>query len=80
MKDSDDAGVVELADAPVSGTGGRKLMGVQIPPSAPYITKKFPCEKFLLVKLLNRTNFSFLPSHILTKGLSLSFSFLSFPP
>jgi hypothetical protein len=30
------AEVVELVDAPVSGTGGRKLMGVQLPPSAPF--------------------------------------------
>ncbi len=29
------AEVVELVDAPVSGTGARKGMGVQIPPSAP---------------------------------------------
>ena len=30
------AEVVELVDAPVSGTGGRESMGVQIPPSAPF--------------------------------------------
>ena len=52
MKDSDDAGVVELADAPVSGTGGRKLMGVQIPPSAPYITKEFPNGKFFISEII----------------------------
>ena len=33
----DSAEVVELVDALVSGTSGRKLVGVQIPPSAPSI-------------------------------------------
>ena len=32
------AEVVELVDAPVSGTGGRKPVGVRVPPSAPSFT------------------------------------------
>ena len=37
----DSAEVVELVDALVSGTSGRKLVGVQIPPSAPYTALLF---------------------------------------
>lgn len=33
------AEVVELVDALVSGTSERKLVGVRIPPSAPFIYK-----------------------------------------
>ena len=40
---ADRAGVAELVDAPVLGAGGRKLMGVRVPPPAfrlPSLTRK----------------------------------------
>ena len=49
------AEVVELVDAPVSGTGGLKPVGVQIPPSAPF----FICfiSKKTFISYQKRSNF-----------------------
>jgi hypothetical protein len=46
------AEVVELVDAPVSGTGGRKPVGVQIPPTAPFFSSDGAVTGSMLVPSL----------------------------
>ncbi len=53
------AGVVKLANTLRSGRSERKLLWVQVPPSAPALVKDLLCKcKFSLSKLLKRSKYN----------------------